>query len=161
MISVDREISEVTWLGVTLTALCVVISIVMLNAYTGRHMAYDYMDEVHAIAVDLEEGELNQLNESIQEMPAASVLALVRMNDNGINKLYLNYEDLYGQVAADRLYSETGAKTDVYRLFENNIRSKVKLYLEYNESVGGYDFYIHDIGCTSDDYRHAGVCPLN
>lgn len=157
----DREISEVTWLGIALTALCVVISIVMLNAYTGRHMAYDYLDEVQAIAVDLEEGELAQLNESIQEMPAASVLSLVRMNDSSINNLYLNYVDLYGQAVAGRLYSEAGIKTDVYRLFEENVRSKVKLYIEYNDSDSGYDFYIHDIGCTSDDFHHKGACPVN
>lgn len=155
----DREISSIFNLGIGLITLSAVLFLVIAVAITGRHIGYNYLSVAEEMEVDLRNGDLNYLKENDIEMPAAAVLALVKANDDGINKLYLNYTGLYGKVSNDRLYDLNGKKTDTYRLFESHVSSKVRLYIEYNDSENGYDFYIHDIGCIKDvlDESHACV----
>lgn len=153
----ENETSSMIRLAVALITMSALLSLIIVMAFTGRKVAYNYLDTAGQIQLDLEEGELNYLKENEIEMPSASVLALVKQNDDLINEVYLNYNNLYGTAIHGRLYDDNGKRTNVYNTFEQNIRSKVKIYLTQSEDLTGYDLYIHDIACDKD-VLHVGKC---
>lgn len=153
----DREIGDVLDVAISMVTLAALTLAVLVMLFTGRQMAYNYLDSTTDLQVEIQDGELNYLKDNAMEMPSASVLALVKSNDNYINEVYLDYKNLYGQNIHGRLYDDAGKRTDVYSLFEKNVRAKVKLYITWNASMSGYDFYIHDIACTKDPI-HIDAC---
>lgn len=154
----DREIGDILDVAISMVTLAALTLMVMVMLFTGRQIAYNYLDSTTDIQVELQDGDLNYLKDNDVEMPAASVLALVKANDNYINELYLDYKNLYGQVNHGRIYDEAGKRTEIYSLFEQNVRSKVKLYITWNSSDSGYDFYIHDIACKNSNLMHTDAC---
>lgn len=161
----DREISEVLHIMVAMVTMSVVVALAFGAAVIGKKMGYEYLSVAEELNVDLQEGDLSYLRENEVEVPAATVLALFKTNDDNINKVYLNYARLYekqlasGDAVNDTLYDINGRKTELYKIFEKNVRSKVRLYIVWNEHDNGYDFFIHDLGCLSDDLTHKEVCP--
>lgn len=154
----EREVSDIVNLGVTLITLAVVLSFVLVTVITGKHMAYNYLDKASVIKEDMESGDLKYLQTNETEMPTASLLAIVSSNEDYINQLYLDYADLYGATYHDRLYKDEGGKTNTYLVFSRNIKSKVKIYVEYNKDGNGYDIYVHDVNCSNPDLKHVGAC---
>lgn len=161
----DREISETLHIMLAMVTMSVIVSLVFGAATIGKRIGYNYLNVAEEMNVDLQTGDLSYLRDNDVEVPSATVLALFKTNDDNINRIYLNYARLYekqladGSAVNDTLYDLNGRKTDLYKLFEKNVKSKVRLYIEWNEIENGYDFYIHDLGCLEDDMTHKGVCP--
>lgn len=155
----EREAGDITKLAVALVFMSALVALIIVMAFTGRKIAYNYIDQAGQIQVDLQNGEIDYIKENDIEVPAASVLALVKANDDMIDELYLDYKDLFGTAMHGRLYDNAGDRTEVYNTFENNIKSKVRLYVVWDSDTSGYDFYIHDLACTSDNMQHSGECP--
>ena len=106
----ENETSSMIRLAVALITMSALLSLIIVMAFTGRKVAYNYLDTAGQIQLDLEEGELNYLRENEIEMPSASVLALVKQNDDLINEVYLNYNNLYGTAIHGRLYDDNGKR---------------------------------------------------
>lgn len=161
----DREISDVIHITLAMVTMSVIIALVFSAVITGKKLGYDYLNVVEEINVDLQTGDLEHLKENEVEVPSATVLALFKTNGDSINRVYLNYARLYekqladGNAINDSLYDLSGKKTELYKIFEKNVKSKVRLYIVWNEEANGYDFYIHDLGCLEEDMTHKGVCP--
>jgi hypothetical protein len=158
----DRELSQIIHIGVAMVMIAAVLSLVVPTLWLGRHLGYNYLSYTENLNASLTDGELEYLKDKELEMPSAGVFEILKANEDYANALYLDYSGLYGSASQGRLYdANSGAKTDTYKLFEKHISSKIKLYTVWNSSDSGYDFYIHDIACTSTNLMHTGACPTN
>lgn len=166
----EHEVGDLLKLGIAMITISTVIFLVIGSVIYGRQIGYQYLDKGEELHLELENGDLNYLSDQLVEVPTATVLALFKANDGYVNAVYLNYKNLLGSDYSDayssgadenkhRLYDiETGKKTDLYKAFEKHVSAKCKLYIEYNQNAGGYDFYIHDLRCRNSSPNHKGVC---
>ena len=136
----EREVSIVVEIGVGLIALAALISIIWFTIYLGNDLADDVAIEASELTSDVTVGELEELCNEENIMPAASVYGLIRMYnayvpeficmycDNDINAI----QDISGNTAPCIL---------------NHLSGKVNLQVERTD-YGWYRFIVHYVDCN-------------
>lgn len=136
----EREVSIVVEIGVGLIALAALISIIWFTIYLGNDIADNVAIEASELSSDVSVGELDELCDEENIMPAASVYGLIRMYNAYVPEFVCMYcdkdinavQDISGNTAPCIL---------------NHLSGKVNLQVERTD-YGWYRFIVHYVDCN-------------
>ncbi len=98
----EREISAVTWLAVSLISLSIVISIVMMTVFIGNKTKNEAIEYAVDLADAMESGEMKGIRDLSTDLPMVSIYSLMTRNSGSISAV-----TIYDCSAVDNSILET------------------------------------------------------
>lgn len=138
----DREVSSVMELGYGLALLAALLSIVLSGVFIGKKLGYDFLNKAEVVQQEMQDGALRDINCTSIEMPTASLIAMLKLNEPSLYLIHDSVNNGEGDIASD-----------AYKYLMNHISGRVRVYVEFNKEYAGYEVWIHEIECL-DAYKH-------
>jgi len=102
----EREVAQSVYIGVTMMALAIVISLVMFTVYIGNDVKKDAIDKAVAIGSCVSVAQLSSLNGRAEIMPKASAYVIIAKEYRGIKKFI--YDGIEYLVNSKGYWTEDG-----------------------------------------------------
>lgn len=83
----EREISAVTWLAVSLISLSIVVSIVMLTVGIGNNTKNQAIEYGADLSYDMDTGEIRDMRDTATDMSIAAIYSILTRNYKNIKQL--------------------------------------------------------------------------
>lgn len=134
----EKEVSYVVEIAVTLIAVSALIGIIWFTVYLGNSMANEVTNETSDIVAVSESGVLKELCDTNTIMPTSAVYSLLRTYSNYIPEYTCNLHD--APVELDMTVEQVPC-------ILQHMTGKVSLQVEENES-GWFCVTIHHMNCN-------------
>lgn len=100
----EKEVSNATWLAVSLISLAAFIGILVVVINVGNSTKNDAAESAIRLAYNMQSGELNDLIDTCTDMPMASIYSLLTRNYKNMVQLDIDdISDLSGVALANKL----------------------------------------------------------
>ena len=123
----EREISSVTWLAVSLIALAALIGLVIFTVNIGNKTKNDAIEYGVDIAYDLEFGEVRNLKDVCTDLPMASIYNILTKNYQNIECIEVYNAKLATNASENPNKKNDGSLGDIIEVFDSNSGNSDKL----------------------------------